>query len=393
MKKIAYLLNHPNDIALASIFYKTKPEDVQVKIIMTNFFAMDKYSWGSRVGKSKSLDPCIRPSDYDDIKEIYPEGDIIICKSEQEFINETTSGKYDICVSRGRELFVFPEWADKTIALSMNRCYFNRLLDVFPFYKNLNVFLYSDEWKKESSCGNFCMDPRNSYDQVNENIDKIHGVDIFYHNFEILKEKYPNRIDARSDLGLPEDKKIALLSFRMAESSFSIYRNLSEFLEKTEKMINDFRDRGYYIVSRERTDSANITWDRSRGFHGQIDKFNNLIDRKINDHGGFPSVPWRLCYTSDVMLLSDTSGLATNEGVGCRTPIFMPKVDRDFSQIFPKDHPINPVQRGLFESGLIFDDPDELDELGIKEYRNSIEDFISRWYNTDVNKFWNEILR
>jgi len=168
MKKIAYLLNHPNDIALASIFYKTKPEDVQVKIIMTNFFAMDKYSWGSRVGKSKSLDPCIRPSDYDDIKEIYPEGDIIICKSEQEFINETTSGKYDICVSRGRELFVFPEWADKTIALSMNRCYFNRLLDVFPFYKNLNVFLYSDEWKKESSCGNFCMDPRNSYDQVNE---------------------------------------------------------------------------------------------------------------------------------------------------------------------------------------------------------------------------------
>ena len=105
--KIAYLLNHPNDVPAALILYRTCPIDVKLQVILINFRANDKYNWFNRVGKGKWLEPCIQEHDLNDIKKLYDSNDVIDCRSEGQFDNLIKA--YDISISRGREYIVLRE--------------------------------------------------------------------------------------------------------------------------------------------------------------------------------------------------------------------------------------------------------------------------------------------
>ena len=312
--KIAYLLNHPNDVPAALILYRTCPIDVKLQVILINFRANDKYNWFNRVGKGKWLEPCIQEHDLNDIKKLYDSNDVIDCRSEGQFDNLIKA--YDISISRGREYIVLREKTKKSIALSMNRCHFNRLVKILPEYKNMQIFLYGPAWLKQDLCGNFQMEYVN-YDDVNNNLEKFQTIDIMGYYYEYLKEIDKDEI--KKELGIPLDRKIAFLSFRMAEEDFTAYRDLDEFMEKTTKMIHEFKDRGYYILCRERKDKAN-SLDISRKYK----EVEHLIDKKIDGHDGFPPLIYRAMYISDILLLSDVSGICTNEAVMCRTPVYMP---------------------------------------------------------------------
>lgn len=395
MKKIAYLLNHPNDVALAALLYKTCPDDADLSVILTNFHAQDKYNWHAKMGKGKWIEPCIQEHDLDDIKKIYEPGKIIDCRNEHDFYNITQH--YDILMCRGREIVVFNEIANKTISLSTNRFILTRLLDVFPYYKNLQVFLAGPDWLREDLCGKFQMGIRgnktHNYETFNKYIDKFKTIDLSGYYYDYLRKTDPTKEKTKIELGLPLDKKIASVSFRMAEPDFSISKDEHEFFSKTKEMMQEFKDKGYYIVTRERLDKPNVQWDIRRGTHNMIDKIPHLVDKKINGHGGFPSLVWKLMYASDILLLSDITGLATYEGILCRLPMYMPYDDNYVSSKLTLDHsdpnPVNPIIREMIKENLIFN---KLTDDNLEHFYKKIEDFIKPWYNTNVNLFWREIL-
>tara|TARA_R100001082_G_scaffold109286_1_gene86150 strand:- start:1796 stop:2992 length:1197 start_codon:yes stop_codon:yes gene_type:complete len=389
-QKVVYLLNHPNDVPLAILLYKTCPEDVQLDVILTNISTYDEFGWGSKGRSPKFLEPCIQEKDIVDIKALYNPEQIFDCRGVSEFKQRVK--KYDVAISRGREFVVLKELAKKSVALSMNRCYFNRLLDAIPYYNNLKVFLYGPAWLEENLCGRFQMD-QHDYSSVEKCMSSFKTIDVLGYYYEHLQKLGKSKI--KQELGLPHDKKIAFLSFRMAEPAYSVHRNVSEFLQKTEKMLLEFKERGYYILSRERLDKPNVAWDKRRGVYGKIDEYFNsgLIDIKMNGHAGYPSLVWRAMYASDILLLSDVSGICTNEGILCRTPVYMPYdkyfLDNKLEIYHNEKDPINPVQRDMIKKGFVFN---EFNQKNVDFYKNNIEEFVKQWYNTDIKSFWKEVL-
>ena len=51
---------------------------------------------------------------------------------------------------------------------------------------------------------------------------------------------------------------------------------------------------------------------------------------------------------------------------------------------------INPVQIEMIKKGLVFN---EFNEKNVEYYEKNIENFLKLWYNTDIEKFWEEVLR
>ena len=98
-------------------------------------------------------------------------------------------------------------------------------------------------------------------------------------------------------------------------------------------------------------------------------------------------------YASDILLLSDTTGLATHEGILCRLPMYMPYDSKFINTKLALDHndrnPINPIMREMVNKNFI---SNKLDDDGKCHTNSNIEEFIKYWYNTNVDLFWKEIL-
>jgi hypothetical protein len=392
--KLAYLLNHPNDIPLGSLVYMTKPENVDVKVLIMNFHHHDEYGWGGnpKVGKGKLLTPCIRDTDIADVKQVYPETDVFICNNYHDFRYHVEES--DILCSRGKEFCIFRDFGKKCVALSMDRSYFNRMLDVMPYYENLKVFLQGENWLREDLCGNFNMSVAGnlqSYENIEKYKDNIKCIDILGHYRDILSRN--SKQETRRSLGIPTDRKVGFVSFRKAEEDFSVYRSNDEFLQKTKNMMIEFRNKGYYILCRERLDKDNVAWDHRRGTSNLIEQVSDLIDMKIDGHDGFPSLIWRAMYASDILLCADTSGICSKEAFVCKTPIYMPYdeyfVNNKLKLNFQHHNPLNPVLRNMYDNKLIFN---SFDEESLLNFNNKIDESYAAWYNTDVDLFWKEML-
>lgn len=393
MKKVCYLLNHPNDIPWAILLKNSKPKNCSFEVFIINFASHDKYNWGAKTGKGKSINPCIQDRDMNDIISAYGEDtNITVINSEREFHNKITDQNFDVAVSRGKEFFIFREFAKKSIALSMDRSFFVRLLHALPYYKNLKIYLQNEKWVKKDVCGNFCMaigSTPGDYNIVNQNLDKFEFIDIMGHYKNILDSIGKEAI--RSELGIKQNEKIAFLNFRKASAPISIHRTNQDFFNKSRDMIEKFKSEGYKILSRERLDKENINWDAARGMSNAISHVDDLIDTKLNGHGGYPPLVFRAVYASDIIISADVSGICTKEGLVCRTPVFLPFDDFFLEKIKEKDHldPVSPIFVDMVNKGII---TNTYDERLFSNYNENVEKFVSRWYNTDIDLFWKKAL-
>ena len=393
MKKVCYLLNHPNDIPWAILLKNSKPANCDFKVFIINFAASDKYNWAAKTGKGKSINPCIQDRDIADIVKMYGgEKTISIINSELEFHNKVINENFDVAISRGKEFFIFKEFAKKSIALSMDRSFFIRLLHALPYYSNLKIYLQNEKWLDKDLCGNFCMaigSTPGDYNIINNNLDKFEFIDIMGHYKHVLDKIGRDKI--REELGFDRDEKIAFLNFRKASNPISAHRSNEDFFNKSREMIVKFKKAGYKILSRERLDKENISWDASRGMSNAIKSVEDLIDKKINGHDGFPPLVFRAVYSADVIISADVSGICTKEGLICRTPIFLPYDDYFLEKIKSKDHldPVSPIFVDMINEGII---TNTFDESLFSNYSENVEKFMSRWYNTDIDLFWKKAL-
>ena len=365
------LLNQPRDISLVKLIKEISP--VPITIIVTNFSDKDEYQWS----KSKNLQQCISDSETQSlVNEI---DGVMVCKKAP--VLKDYMANCEVCISRGREFFVFKEIAKRNVALSLNRCYFNRLIDVLPHYKNMKVIMNSDKWL-DKCCGNFMMG-NNSYVELEKNRNCFKGVDVLGYNYEWLKKETKSQI--RHRLQIPIDSKIAFISFRMAQKEFSIHRDANTFMSTTKREIERLKENGYYIISRRRMGQHDMDYykvtnapDISR--YGEI---SHLVDMEMNGSDGFPGTIWEGLYASDLLLLADISGICHYEAALCRCPVYMP-----FDTIHNINE-LNPATRDMFKRGLIFN---ELTEENLEHYQIKIEEFVKDWYNTNVDLFWKEVL-
>jgi hypothetical protein len=371
--RATFLLNAPNDISLGMVLSKTCP--VPLRIVVTNFRADNEYNWP----KAKKLTPRVTDADIKFIQSHFADK-VTICNSANNM--KSLVNDADVCLSRGREFFIFKPICKKNVALSLNRCYFNRLLDVLPHYDDLKIYLSSERWIDKSLCGEFMMGG-NDYDRVETYRNKFRFADIMHHNYDHLCKQGKEAIKKR--LGVPLESKVAFLSFRMAQKSFSIYESADQFIETARQEVSKLKDQGYYIISRRRLgkhDMAYYRANRSPDVYG-FGAVKDMIDIEMNGSEGFPGQIWESLYVSDFMLLMDISGICQNEAALCRTPIYMP-----YENINNVDE-LNPAIRDMINRGLILNDRDE---INLVEYKKVMDEFVSDWYNTDIERFWKEAL-
>lgn len=394
MKNICYLLNHSNDIPWAIFLNKNKPSDINFFVFITNFTHSDMFGWQQKTGKGKSINPCMHAHDISAIKKEYGSENITVLNSFNDFVSKVVKRNFDVVISRGKEFFIFPEFSKKSVALSMDRSFFIRLLHALPYYKNLNIFLQHEKWLDKDLCGNFCMSisgKPGDYSLIDKNMDKFKFVDIMGCYKSILDDIGIEKI--RSDLGLKNNEKVAFLNFRKASTPISIYKTDNEFFKKSRSTILHFKSLGYKIISRERLDKENIVWDKSRGMHNAIKHVDDLIDIKVNGHNGYPPLVFRAVYASDIIISSDVSGICTKEGLICRKPVFLPYDNYFLEKISEKNKnhldPVSPIFADMVNKNLIFNN---FNEDSMTYFYNNVENFINSWYNTDINLFWQKIL-
>ena len=372
MAEVIYLLNQSRDVSLAKLIVETSPVDVTV--IINNASTMDEYRWEKR----KGLHPCISDKEVQVIKSEI--NGAIVCNDVTQLKSHLKN--CEVCLSRGREFFVVKELAKKSVALSLNRCYFNRLLDVLPFYRNLTIMMNSEKWL-DKSCGSFSMGDSN-YEVIHEYKNRFRCLDIMGYYYDYLKKQGKNEIKRK--MGVPVDQKIAFVSFRMAQKDFSIYDSPNEFVDVVKKELERLKGQGYYLMSRRRLgkhDMAYYAVHKSPDIYG-FDKVKHLMDLEINGSDGFPGIIWEGLFVSDIMFLADVSGICHNEAALCRCPVYMPY--KNITNIGK----LNPSTQDMINKRLIFD---KLNDKNISYYNENIESFILEWYNTDVNGFWQEVLK
>jgi len=378
MDKVLFLLNNPKDLSIARLLFKISP--IPIQFIITNFDARDKYGWK----KPKQLECWFSDDSIKDIK-LALRDNITICTSEKDL--QELWRESDVCISKGREFFVLKSPSKRNIALSFDRCYFSRLLDILPYYKDaLTIVLSSPIWLDEKFCGYYEMDPKK---HTREYIDKYRKnfkfVDISNYYYETLQKMGKENI--RKELGLPLDKKIAFFSFRMSTDQASIHKNTDDFVCASKKMLEKFKEDNYFIISRRRMGRQDLLWYKNTN-HPEVSRFKeifHLIDMEINGFGGFPELIYRGIYASDIMLLSDLSGIARTEGLFCRCPIYMPfeKNKENIGRIS-----YFPIIKDMVDNGIIFN---EYNQSSMDEYYKNVENLIQKWHSYDLDGFWNII--
>lgn len=377
--KIAYLLNMPRQVPFASLIAKTCPN--VCKIIITNFHKNTEFN----LGKNKYLDGNLQDENIEEIRNEHK--NTILCNSYLEFINAMKD--VDICISQGREYFIIhpdnlPN-VKKYIALSLDRCYFNRLLQVIPEYKGkLDIFMHSHAWFEENECGKYLMD-NIGYEVLEQYKKHLFGLDFLGEYKNLLKSYGLYKI--KEELGIPLDRKVAILSFRKAENKFTYYKSDEEFLKATEDMVKQFKEKGFYIICRRRVGKNDINHYQQKAASDGYSRIAPYIDKEINGFGGFPSLVWKLVYASDVMLMSDHSGIALLEGALCKTIPYMNYTENEFtkSQFENLAPATKELVRDCFMSGEYTEDEHEIK-------LNKLAKFNKKWYNTNINLFWEKVL-
>jgi len=367
-------LNQPRDIPLAALIDRTSPD--AVKFAITDFSHETEFN----LGKRKALEKCFDSNQIEEANLVL--SDMCVCRDKEEMMELIST--CDICLSVGREFFVFkPIERVKYVALSMERCYFHRLIQVLPAYKgNLKIFLHSEAWLEEDICGLYEMGPFN-YGYLDLYSNSFEAVDILGHYKSILSQHKKDEI--KEEFGVPKDKKVVLFSFRRADKQLTVHGSESEYYESCKENLKKLKELGYYVICRRRLSEYDIARRKDSAEVKKYDEFSDLIDKELSGFGHFPEVIWKAMHISNMLYLSDVSSIADIEAAICRTPVFLP---REGSLVEEKLKFMSPRYKDLFERGLIFDSIEGWSE---SEYKKGVEDFIQEWYNTDVNEFWKRV--
>lgn len=370
--KISFLINHSRDIPLVSLFQKLCPFDIDV--IVTHFRHTTEYNYG----RHKEIRIFFKEDELENIQTLF--NSVTVCRSYEQFIYHTS--KYDVAISRGREFIIIKPFVKKAIALSLNRTYTDRLIDVLPEWGDrLKIFLSGKAWYDETQCGNFLNINEQHY-RVMKNQPESFGVfDPTPKYYNLLSSIGKDEI--RKELGIPLDKKIAFLSYRKEViEQLSLWENENEFLNETKKMIVKFKKMGYYIISRRRLDLDSFNYYKktnSVNLWG-FDEIKDLIDMEMDGNEGFPNTLWKVMFCSDIHLLSDNSGIANIEAANTKTPVYMPYKNDDYLNL-------NPPLVDMIKMNLVFN---EMGNDTIKNFHNNIDFFIDKWYNYN-DEFWKDL--
>lgn len=382
--KIVQLLNQPRDIPLALLLEKTCPHSI--RNIINNAQSKDEFGWP----KPKHLERCLTESETNNAKRLLK--NVTEC-TKVETLKRELSGA-DICLSRGREYFIFNSPAKKNIALCFNRCYYGRFLDILPRYNGrLKILFFSPAWMSREYCGNFEMNNHTQHKKSKYDYDYAYQFKPHYlyanpfdYYWQYLKARGKEQV--KKDIGLPPDRPIAFLSLRMSEKLFTIHDGRDEYVQTTIKMLTEFKEKGYYIISRRRMGRHDMVEAKATK-KPEIYRYEEMapyIDIEMNETTRFPGEIWEGLFASDVMLLSDVSGISYIEAALMRCPVYMPHRG-SINNI----DVLCPAVRDMFIDGLMMN---EYNDATVTKWRGSIETFLGRWYaDGGIKHFWQEVFK
>ena len=372
------VVNRNFNIPLASVLYKTSPLDM--KVILIHFNYGDEYNWP----KPKSINKYFTDKDIKNCKNFFGD-DFIVVENVNDY-KKLVDGS-NLCISLGRELFIFKQNSNKNVAMSGMRDYFPRYISLIDYYENYNVVLDSPSWlsKEELKTNEFEISDT-EYDIVDEHKEIFKFVDPLNEYKNILSGIGVNNI--RNEFGINHDSKVALVSLRRADDWHTIYQSDDEFYETSLNTLKKFKDEGYFIICRRRVGLDDVNNRRHNSAENlKYNEFKKYIDLEISDWGGYPDVLFKLCYLADIMLLMDTSNIASKEGAICELPVYMPYDENNyFFQNQVKRW--NPATKDMINFNVMTND---LSDDFFNNFSNNINDFNDKWHYGNIDNFWNLI--
>jgi len=360
------LINQPRDISLFSTLRESSPGPVDVGI--SHFRCGDEYGWE----KPKRIEPCMADRDIEDCREIF--GSVTVIDTPGKY--HQTISRYDRVISRGREFFVCRPGPTHHIALSLNRCYFNRLLDVLPHYGDrMSICMLSEAWLDRGLCGDFLMSP-GQHDVIERHHDQFFMANPYQPIMVSLRHTEHNAV--RDQLGIPHCQPVAFVSHRKAAKALSAYPNADAYMHALTGALRKLRERGYFVICRRRLGLHDRAYAEATG-GPEIARWAEVapyIDLELNGAGAHPGDLWRGLYVSDLMLLADASGIGCLEAPLAGCPVWFPGRD---SVAWERQ---NPSLRDMDRIGAL---PSRIPEHGSVW----LGSFIKRWFSP--NDFWSSL--
>tara|TARA_B100000674_G_scaffold497780_1_gene532820 strand:- start:346 stop:1497 length:1152 start_codon:yes stop_codon:yes gene_type:complete len=379
--KNVFILNHVRDTQLCLNFIDSFKKNID--IVITSFLKRSEY----QVTGHKIFEPCMSEQDIKDFIDVLKyknfTGKTFIVTNSNVFVELMKS--YDQAISRGRAFLIFKPFIKKAIALSMNRTYMDRLIDVSPFWNNnLKIVLSSKHWVDEKICKSHLSIEDKHYKFIKGNPKNFMFFDFSHINKNILDNIGKDNI--KKELNLPLDKKIAVISPRNEICDpFSLYKDNDDiFVSNTINQVKNLKNNGYYIVSRSRMDPKTKKVFKQKGRYSLsielINRLNdlNIIDKVIDDNAGYPSKVWKVIYSADVVMVADNTSLCNVESVVLEKPVIMPynsKLEKNIMNL-------NPPTREMYKSGILFKN---LKDINLNKFNACISNFKKDWFEKYEN--------
>jgi len=377
------VLNRVVDIAAAVGLYRKSPLK-NTKILIVNFKAWDEYGWKKR----KDIQTWMTQSDVNDVVGATNPEDVVIASSAEDY--KAFVRQFDMCVCLGRELFIFKPLTKLSVGISGTRDYFNRYIDLISgnFYgdNGLIVTQNGDAWMKESECGDYRMNC--DYDFINANIKSFMSVD------PLMDQKSEcdaiGKDEIRRELGFPIDKKVALISYRRADSWHTIFQSDEEFFQSSIKTIKMFKDLGYFIVCRRRMGIDDITSRRANSSEiTRYDEIKPMVDLEVNGWSGYPNLLYKACYASDILAMIDTSGICQREASITEIPTYMPYDEKNEFTMNQIQKEWEPGMRDMVNFKVV---SNNLEDLLSTEFKSNLMKYNLKWHSGNCEVFWKSIL-
>jgi hypothetical protein len=389
--QVALVLNRMIDIPVFNLLFQTSfnySDFINTKIIVVNFDCIDEYNW-SRKRKSIFSNGCTSQN-IKSVVELNGNDNVIVCNSKEQYKN--TIKQFDLCIARGVEYAVLKPIINKNIAICGPRINIERLVvDVMPYYEDkLKIFLQSNLWLDKKETGLF--EYNSDFELFKKYKDRFEFSSVLNSYYDLVSSNL-SKDKIKSGFNIPLDKKIAFLSLRKADPAHTMYENNEQFLKESIKMIKKFKDMGYYIVSRRRLSNYDVNVARKNSPENlKFDEiYSKLIDLEIDGYESHPPEVFLIPYISDVLLLSDTSGIANIESAIMKLPIYFPhnKHDTKFKEYLNGDS-IAPTFRDMINNNLITND---YTQEYCEHYNNNIDKFLYKWYQGNIDDFWQKAFK
>ncbi len=381
---ITFALYDSKDIQLAKIIYKLSPQ--RVKILALDFYKKDQYKYKY---KRKYLKKEFSNEQIVDLQNYFSKNDFYHVKSYIAY--KWIMLRTKVHLTRGLDLYVIkPSKRIKYRIICINRIFYTRLNLCLPyFFKkkiNFKIMFSGRNWLNPQMVNNWELMDGIDDSLLIQNMDKVNYVDILGCTREILDDIGINNI--KEEFGIPKNKKIALFSFRKAGNGFSFFKSDSEYMDSVRSNLELLKTNGYFIICRRRVDPKDIDFYKvKKSPNIDTSKIKHLIDLEINHNEGFPSAIYKLLYISELLYLSDQSGIASVEAALMKCPVYCPFPGSKKNIVNNTDY-ISPPIKDMINKNLIFN---KISTENIKGYKDTIDIFLDNWFETNKERFWKEL--